>query len=126
LSIVEQTITLGKALATTKFPGEWIRIEKQTSIDSMSPDNPSMLALAEIPLAPGIKGHSIIAVRGDGDPTKGDDGVVKYQSAHVDYVESEIIVRSGHSCQDHPVVIEEVRRILLEHLKRLPPERPLK
>ncbi len=50
-------------------------------------------------------------------PPDGDDGVVKYTSAHVDYVESEFLVRHGHSCQSHPLVIEEVRRILLAHLK---------
>ena len=33
-----------------------------------------------------------------------------------DGMESEFIVRSGHSCQGHPFTIEEVRRILLEHL----------
>jgi hypothetical protein len=30
---------------------------------------------------------------------------------------SELIVNSGHSTQDHPETIEEVRRILLEHLR---------
>ena len=63
-----------------------------------------------------LAGHSIIAVEGDGDPTLGDDGVVGYTSAHLDGMESEFIVRSGHSCQGHPFTIEEVRRILLEHL----------
>ena len=47
---------------------------------------------------------------------KGEDGVVKYTSAHVDYAESEFIVRSGHSCQMNPLTIEEVRRILLLNL----------
>ncbi len=61
-------------------------------------------------------GHSIIAVKGDGDPKLGDDGVVAYTSAHLDGMESEFIVRSGHSSQGHPFTIEEVRRILLEHL----------
>jgi hypothetical protein len=42
--------------------------------------------------------------------------VVEYKSAHVDYVESEFIVKSGHSCQGHPLTIEEVRRILLLHI----------
>jgi pimeloyl-ACP methyl ester carboxylesterase len=88
-----------------------------TSIDTMSPDNPGLLALAEIPVAPPIKAHSIIAVKGDAVPPKGGDGVVKYTSAHIDGVESERIVRSGHSCQGTPMAIEEVRRILLEHLK---------
>ena len=90
-----------------------------TSLDSMSPDNPALLALAEIPLAPGVKGHSIVAVRGTGDPKKGKDGLVAYPSAHVDYVESEYIVRSGHSCQDKPPTIEEVLRILREHLRAI-------
>jgi hypothetical protein len=35
---------------------------------------------------------------------------VKYTGAHVDYAESEFIVRSGHSCQGNPLTIEEVRR----------------
>jgi len=87
-----------------------------TSIDSMSPDNPAMLALADIPVAPPIKSHSIIAIDGDDVPPKGGDGVVKYTSAHIAGVESELIVRSTHSCQGKPPTIEEVRRILLEHL----------
>ena len=28
-----------------------------------------------------------------------------------------IVMNSGHSAQDHPEAIEEVRRILLEHLR---------
>ena len=59
-----------------------------TSLDSMSGKNPFLLALAEIPLAPGVKCHSIIAVQGDGDYHEGKDGIVAYSSAHVDYVES--------------------------------------
>lgn len=63
---------------------------------------------ARIPLAKGIKGHSIIAIEGDGDPIEGSDGVVEYQSAHVDYAESEFIVQpSSHSCQDHPLAIKD-------------------
>ena len=91
-----------------------------TSLDSMSPKNPVLKALADIPLAPGVKGHSIIAVEGNGDYRRGRDGLVTYDSAHVDYVESEFIVRSFHSCQDKPPTIEEVRRILREHLGTLP------
>ena len=91
----------------------------RTSLDSMSPKNPYLLKLAEIPLAPGVKGHSIIPVIGEGDYHKGKDGVVAYPSAHVDYVESELVVRGAHSCQDKPPAIEEVRRILHEHLKAL-------
>ncbi|MEI6167497.1 MAG: alpha/beta hydrolase [bacterium] len=87
-----------------------------TSLDTMATDNSAILALAEIPVSPSIKAHSIIAVKGDAIPPAGGDGVVKYTSAHIAGVESELIVRSGHSCQGTPVAIEEVRRILLKHV----------
>ncbi|HTL74045.1 MAG TPA: alpha/beta hydrolase, partial [bacterium] len=73
--------------------------------------------LADIPTAPGVKANSIIAIKGNDQPPQGEDGVVKYTSAHVDYAESEFIVRSGHSCQMNPLTIEEVRRILLKNLE---------
>ena len=92
-----------------------------TSLDSMSPNNPVLLALADIPTAPGVSAHSIIAVEGDGDYHQGKDGLVSYSSAHVDYAESEFIVRSFHSCLSNPATIEEVRRILREHIASLPP-----
>ena len=43
------------------------------------------------------------------------DGLVPYDSAHLDGVTSELLVSSGHLCQDNPAVIREVRRILVEH-----------
>jgi hypothetical protein len=91
-----------------------------TSLDGMSPKNPALLVMAEIPVVPAVKAHSIIPVQGASDYHTGKDGVVAYQSAHVDYVESEFIVRSYHTCLDQPATIEEVRRILHEHLRHLP------
>jgi len=102
-----------------KLPASF-RGKMPTSVDGMSPKSPFLLKLAELPVAPPIKAHSIIAIKGDDEPPAGSDGVVKYSSAHLDYVESELIVRSGHSSQDKPAAIEEVRRILHEHLKALP------
>lgn len=87
-----------------------------TSLDSMSPNNKSLMVLADIPIEPGVTSHSIIAVKGDDDFLEGNDGVVEFKSAHLDGVASEFVVRSDHSCQEHPFTIEEVRRILLEHL----------
>jgi len=82
----------------------------------MSPGNPAIKTLATLPIAPGVTAHSIIAVRGGGSIADGGDGVVTYRSAHLDEAASELIVRSGHSVQSHPEAIEEIRRILLQHL----------
>lgn len=81
----------------------------------MRPDNPVMDELANISVASGVAAHSIIAVKGTGPMEEGDDGVVKYPSAHLDDVDSEKVVRSSHSTQSHPETIEEIRRLLLLH-----------
>jgi pimeloyl-ACP methyl ester carboxylesterase len=90
-------------------------IRPLTSVDQMNPSSAYIQALASIPIAPGVHAHSIIAVKGSGPVEEGDDGVVKYASAHLDGVESELVVRSDHSVQWAPESIEEVRRILLLH-----------
>jgi hypothetical protein len=46
-----------------------------------------------------------------------DDGVVKYKSAHIDGVESELVIEhEGHSTQSDSLAVREVRRILLDQL----------
>jgi pimeloyl-ACP methyl ester carboxylesterase len=87
-----------------------------TSVDNMRPGQPFIRTLAETPIDPGITAHSIIAVKRVGALLGQTDGVVAYESAHIDGVVSERIVHSTHSTQNHPDTIEEMRRILREHL----------
>jgi hypothetical protein len=87
-----------------------------TSVDNMSPGRPFLQALNDLPFDPRVTAHSIIAVLGDGPVTGKTDGVVAYESAQIDGVVSEKVVRSGHSTQGHPETIEEVRRILRERV----------
>jgi pimeloyl-ACP methyl ester carboxylesterase len=86
-----------------------------TAIDNMNPRNPALRILASISVPSQIPAHSIIAVKGDGPKEEGDDSVVTYRSAHIDEAVSELVVRWNHSCQGQPEVIEEIRRILLQH-----------
>jgi hypothetical protein len=66
-----------------------------------------------------VTAHSIISVDADEPLDRAGDGVVKYESAHVAGLDSELIVRSPHSgMQAAPATIEEVRRILLAHAAR--------
>jgi hypothetical protein len=87
-----------------------------TATDNMSPRHPFIQGLQQVPVAPSVRAHSIIAVEGSGPVEQGDDGVVAYSSAHIDGVESELVVRSPHSCQGNPHTIAEVRRILRLHV----------
>jgi pimeloyl-ACP methyl ester carboxylesterase len=86
-----------------------------TSIDNMDWSDPTLRTLASLTIPPGVHANSIIPVKTPPIAT-GDDGVVRYESAHIEPVESELVVLgSDHSTQANPETIEEVRRILYEH-----------
>ena len=85
------------------------------SINDMTPGNSFVQALAATPVAPEIPVHSIVAVSGNNPLAEDDDGIVKYESAHLDDAKSELVIHSGHSVQGHPLAIAEVRRILYLH-----------
>jgi hypothetical protein len=88
-----------------------------SAVDNMSPHHHFVLTLQKIPVAASVKDHSIIAIETDGPVEQGNDGVVEYTSAHIEPVESELVVRpSSHSTQGNPHTIEEVRRILRLHV----------
>jgi pimeloyl-ACP methyl ester carboxylesterase len=88
-----------------------------SSVDNKTPGQPFIRTMAAKPIAPGVHAHSIIAVKGGVVGPRANDGVVEYDSAHIDGVDSELVVNSPHSCQANPHTIAEVRRILLEHLR---------
>ena len=110
--LAKSAVQLGK-LRESSMMGTPLAIP--TALDNMDPSNRFIKALSSLPIAPGVRAHSIIPVKGSGPVDDGDDGVVKYKSAHIDGVESELVVRSGHSTQSKSETIEEVRRILYEH-----------
>ena len=87
-----------------------------TAVENMRPGNRFVRTYSASPIAPGVAINSIIAVLGEGPVSGKTDGIVAYESAHLDGVESEKIVRAPHSCQGEPDTILEVRRILREHV----------
>jgi pimeloyl-ACP methyl ester carboxylesterase len=92
----------------------------QGSLGQMHPASPFLEHLLPLEVVPPVEAHSIIAAKEFLGKERSSDGVVRYRSAQLDGVQSEVVVQSGHSCLDHPHVIEEVRRILLMHLGMAP------
>jgi pimeloyl-ACP methyl ester carboxylesterase len=95
------------------------REELATNIDLLAPGAPALALLASRPRPPGVHFHSIIGnIFGKGE--EGGDGVVPYKSAHLDGVDSEIIVPAPHwRVHQHPRSVLEVQCILLEHLREV-------
>ncbi|MCE9605204.1 MAG: hypothetical protein K8U03_09925 [Planctomycetia bacterium] len=99
-------------------------LEVKTSIDSLSPESPILPVMLHSPIAPGVRYHNIVGVQSKpGFLSKASgrgDGIVSYDSAHLDGAASEIVVDADHmSIHRHPQSVLEVRRILLSHLEEV-------
>jgi len=96
----------------------------ENSIDSLDPDSPFFPVMLASHTAPWVKYHNIIGLvprRGlIGKLAAGSDGVVTYESAAMDDVQSEVTVPCDHIVvHTHPRAVLEVKRVLLEHLAEL-------
>jgi pimeloyl-ACP methyl ester carboxylesterase len=110
-----------------QFAETWRKHTQPTSIDLLAPDAPALQLIAARPKPPSVRYHSVIGVTKNelllerlfgGGYCHESDGVVLRTSAHLDGVDSEIIVPADHyHVHQHPLAILEVRRILLEHLE---------
>jgi hypothetical protein len=122
VDLVGSTVEAGRARVQTARGDEDGRIRRElgripSSVDNMKPGHHFIVTLSSMRVDDPVIAHSIIPVRGDPPAEGQDDGVVEYESASIEEAVSEYVVYgSGHSTQSHPGTIEEVRRILLEHL----------
>lgn len=94
-----------------------------TALMLLSPSSAFTKATNTIPLRQDIPYHSIIGTRTPATVGAGtSDGVVPYESSHLDFTHSEKLVPSNHGAHTHPLAIDEVKRILRLHLSQIPPQ----
>jgi pimeloyl-ACP methyl ester carboxylesterase len=113
VELLDTTLQTVSTIAEGGQPAEML----PTSINSLSPTGKSNLALNQLPPPDTVPIHSVIGDRGRGDSPDSSDGVVPYWSAHIEPVESELVVPSNHSVQEHPEAAAELKRILQIHLQ---------
>jgi pimeloyl-ACP methyl ester carboxylesterase len=86
---------------------------KLNSVSALSPRQPTLRILADLPYAQTVKKHSIIGNRGKSGPLmNSSDGVVPYTSSHLNEAASELVVPAGHGVFHHPAAIVEIKRLL--------------
>lgn len=83
------------------------------AVSNLRTDSPILKALDSIPISPKVPYHSIIPQLAGKLPT---DGIVEYQSSHLDGVVSETVLSGSHFAMQQQNVTAEVKRILLLHL----------
>lgn len=109
VAIDDHVLTKEAAKELTKSP--------PNSLILLSPSSVFVKATNSVPLRSDIPYHSIIGTRKPTTVGEGtSDGVVQYESSHLDMTVSEKLVPSGHGAHQHPIAIAEVKRILHEHL----------
>ena len=107
--------------ARDAFLSELLAKGMPTSVDNLSPKSPYVKIANSLSFRPGVHLHSIIGNKNGlalSDP-KCSDGFVPYSSAHLENVESEMIVKSDHSVHMKNEAIDEMRRILRLHLRQM-------
>ncbi|ENX48512.1 MAG TPA: alpha/beta hydrolase [Acinetobacter ursingii] len=96
------------------------RIDKgliQNGPSDLSHKSKFMALTEDINPPKGFVFHSIIGNKTNSkDPDVMTDGIVPYKSAHLDGATSEVIIKGGHSIQETPEAVLELRRILRQHL----------
>lgn len=86
---------------------------EMNSVSALSPRQPTLQILADLPLGYPVTLHSIIGNKGRDEPLEDStDGIVAYWSSHLDEAVSEAIVPTNHRALDDIETIEEVARIL--------------
>jgi pimeloyl-ACP methyl ester carboxylesterase len=84
------------------------------SVGALSPQQPTLQILADLPLGYPVSLHSMIGNRGKDGPVKeSSDGIVPYWSSHLSEAKTEKIIPAGHSMLSEKEVIEETKRLLL-------------
>ncbi|MFO0892644.1 MAG: lysophospholipase [Isosphaeraceae bacterium] len=83
------------------------------AIGELRVDSPLLLAVGGLPVAPGVPYHSIAFRFGGHAPN---DLVVPLWSARLEGAVTEAILPGFHGSEQSPAALNEVRRILLEHL----------
>jgi len=92
-------------------------------IDSLAPNSKYLDSSVDLPFKKNLEIHTIIGNQMKAGEKSGSDGVVPYSSAHLDNVQSELVIKSDHSSHQTAEGIKEVSRILLEYLNKLDKEK---
>ena len=87
------------------------------SLRNLSPSSRVIQALRQIPIDPNVPHHSIVLQLRHPTPHGRGDGVVPYESAHLESASSEVLVPGFHVQLSKKDVIDELRRILRLHLQ---------
>ncbi len=91
-----------------------------TSVADLAAGSPILDTMQKLPFDPNVRLHSIVGYGKLFPLFQPGDGYVPFTSAHLDGVESELLVKADHTmAHKEPESVREVKRILWLHLREV-------
>lgn len=120
VSLPRKTLQVTQLLTQLNNREAWESVfAPQTSLDSLAERSAVVQLIGQTSTPQDVEHHNILGVSRGWSQRWWTDGVVSFDSAHRKDVDSELTVRAGHSqVHRHPESIDEVRRVLKEHLRQ--------
>ena len=121
VSLPTTTLNVTKLITGLNSRQNWANVfAPSTSLDSLAERSAVLNLVGHTTAHDSVVHHNIVGVSRGKSLKWWTDGVVTYRSAHRDDADSEIAISASHS-QVHrdPKAIDEVRRVLKEHLKHV-------
>lgn len=122
VDVVQNFETALKLTGANRQQLEQLGVQRpQNGVDELAQTSRFMLATRDMPIEAGLPFHSIIARSEPNTALElSSDGLVPFASAHLPGAASETVITSGHSVQETPEAILELRRILHGHVGTVP------
>ena len=121
VSVPATTLNVTKFITSLNNRQAWEKVfTPATSLDSLAKQSAVLNLVSQTTTPDSVFHHNIVGVSRGNSPKWWTDGVVTYRSAHREDADSELMVSASHSqVHRHPLAIDEVRRVLREHLRQV-------
>ena len=116
-SLTHEAVGIMKGLKKSQRTQDIKKFDIPTGIEDLAPNKGVKKYTIGLPYGKGIHLYSIIGDKDEAGKIGGTDGVVAYHSSHLDNVEREVVIKSGHDEIKKAECVKEMQRILLENLK---------
>ena len=125
VSVPATTLNVTKLITGVNDRQNWETVfAPSTSLDSLAKRSAVVNLVGQTTAPESVVHHNIVGISRGISPKWWTDGVVTHRSAHRDDADSELTVSASHSqIHRHPEAIDEVRRVLKEHLMHVRQDR---
>jgi pimeloyl-ACP methyl ester carboxylesterase len=116
-SMTHEAVGIMKGLDKTQLTRDFESLNIINGIDDLAPGKGLKKYTVNLPFGKNVVLYSIIGDKDKAGKKGGTDGVVAYESSHLDNVRREVIIKSEHDEIKKAACVKEITKILFENLE---------